>query len=285
MLLLGSGGLASLAAQQPPVDWAAVDRALGKTGTMMAGDVHRVGFPRSDLHVTIGAVVLKPTFALGSWVAFKQTGDNEAMVMGDLVLLESEINAVASKLETSGVRPTALHNHLLREMPHVMYMHIGGRGNPVALATAIHDALALTATPFNAPPAAPIDLDTAQVAQILGYHGSVAGGVYQVGVPRAEPIVHDGMEIPPSMGLATALNFQPTGASTAAITGDFVMVQSEVSAVQDALRANGIEITALHHHLIGESPRLYFMHFWANDSTVKLARGLRAALDKMNVKR
>jgi len=278
-------------AQQPlaPIDWKQVDVALGKSGTLQPDGAYKVGMPRSDLHVTIGGVAVKPTLALGSWVAFKQVSDTEAMLMGDLVLLETEVGPVLAKLQEGGIEQTALHNHLLHESPHVMYMHIGGRGAPAKLATAIHTALALTKTPLgtSSPVASAggFGVDTAQVGQILGYHGKVNGGVYQVGVPRAEKITADGIDVPPSMGLATAINVQPTGGGKAAITGDFVLIGDEVNPVIRALRDNGIAITALHSHMLTDSPHLFFMHFWANDDALKLARGLRAALDKMNVRK
>ncbi len=271
------------------IDWKQVDQALGRAGAMQPGDAYKFGFPRSDLRVTVGSVAVKPAFALGSWVAFKQTGDSEAVVMGDLVLLEGEVEAVISKLEENGIQPTALHNHLLHEVPHILYMHIGGRGAPAKLAAGIHAALALTKTPLAtpaAPPAAPstFGLDTVQVAQILGYHGKVNGGVYQIAVPRADTIRMEGVTVPPAMGIATAINFQPMGGGKAAITGDFVLIASEVNPVIQALRENGIEVTALHSHMLTDTPRLFFMHFWANDDAVKLARGLSAALAKMNVR-
>ena len=278
-------------AQQPlaPIDWKRVDAGLGKSGALQPDGAYKVGMPRTDLHVTAGGVAVKPALALGSWVAFKQVNDSEAMLMGDLVLLESEVDPVLAKLQQGGIEQTALHNHLLHESPHVMYMHIGGRGTPARLAAAVHAALALTTMPFGAPsaPAAagPFGIDTAQVGQILGYHGKVNGGVYQVGVPRAEQITADGIAVPSSMGLATAINFQPTSAGRAAITGDFVLIGSEVNPVIRALRENGIAVTALHSHMLTDSPRLFFMHYWANDDALKLAHGLRAALDKMNVKR
>jgi len=278
-------------AQQPlaPVDWKQVDAGLGKSGALQPDGAYKVGMPRSDLHVTIGGVAVKPALALGSWAAFKQVSDTEAMLMGDLVLLESEVGPVLAKLQDGGIEQTALHNHLLHESPHVMYLHIGGHGAPGRLATAVHAALALTKTPLGASAApasaGPLGIDSAQIGQILGYHGKVNGGVYQVGAPRAEKITTDGVDVPPSMGLATAINFQPTGGGKAAITGDFVMVGNEVNAVIRALRDNGIAITALHSHMLTDSPHLFFMHFWANDDARKLAHGLRAALDKMNVKK
>ena len=278
-------------AQQPlaPVDWKQVDAGLGKSGALQPDGAYKVGMPRSDLHVTIGGVAVKPALALGSWVAFKQVTDTEAMLMGDLVLLESEVGPVLGKLQDGGIEQTALHNHVLHESPRVMYMHIGGHGAPAKLAAAVHAALALTKTPLGASAApasaGPLGIDSAQIGQILGYHGKVNGGVYQVGVPRAETITADGIDVPASMGLATAINFQPTGGGKAAITGDFVMIESEVNPVIRALRDNGIAITALHSHMLTDSPHLFFMHYWANDDALKLAHGLRAALDKMNVKK
>jgi biotin operon repressor len=208
--------------------------------------------------------------------------------MGDLVLIESEVEPVMLKLQQEGIDITALHNHVLNESPRIMYMHISAHGNAVKLAQALHDALAVTKTPpESATPSAAqkIDLNTDQVDQALGFKGKDNNGIYQVSVPRAESIKENGMEVPPSMGLATAINFQPTGGGKAAITGDFVLLASEVNQVIAALRQNGIEVTALHSHMLNEEPRLFFMHFWANDDAVKLARDLKAALDKTNSKK
>jgi biotin operon repressor len=265
--------------------WSAVAEALGKSGTEMTGGVYRVGMPRTDLQVTLDGVSLKPTFALGSWVAFKPMG-HEAMVMGDLVLTENEIQPVMKKLQDGGLEITALHNHLLRAQPATFYMHVQGHGEPVALARSIHDAIVLSKTPLgNAPPAAAqqIDLDTAMIDQVLGAHGQIAGGVYQVGIPRADTIKAHGMAIPAPMGSAEAINFQPTGGGKSAITGDFVLTAAEVTPVMRTLRENGIDVTALHNHMLDDQPRVFFMHFWANDDAAKLAKGLRAALDKVNV--
>ena len=277
----------SNASPQAATDWKPVEQALGKAGSLQPGDVYKVSLPRSDLKVAVGAVELKPALALGSWVAFKKTGDMTT-VMGDLVLTEDEVTPVMTKLEEGGVEPTALHNHVLHESPRVMYMHIHAMGDGVKIARAIHDALALSKTPFAAPAAAPnqdLGIDTKQIDQIMGQSGKVNGGVYQFSVPRADKIMDNDLEIPPSMGIAQALNFQPTGGSKAAITGDFVLLASEVNPVIKTLRDNGIEVTALHSHMLVETPRLFFMHFWANDDALKLARGLRAALDKVNIVR
>lgn len=276
---------------QPPsapgrqIDWKAVEQAMERTGAMQPGDVYRFSMPRSDLSVTVQGVRIRPALALGSWIAFKATGDG-AMAMGDLVLKESEVAPVMSRLQEAGIEQTAVHHHLLHETPRVIYMHVHGHGDPVRIAEGIRAAVGFTATPAQSPTASPasgdIGIDTAQIASALGHSGRVNGGVYQVSVPRAETIRDNGMEIPSSMGLATAINFQPTGGGQAAITGDFVMIANEVNPVIRALRANGIEVTSLHNHLLTEQPRLFFMHFWANDEAVKLARGLRAALDATN---
>jgi hypothetical protein len=272
------------AASAQEIDWQKVDDAFGRKAAV-SGDVHRYGFPRSDLTVTLDGVAIKPALALGGWVAMKPAHGG-AMVMGDLVLLETEINPVMAKLIEGGLDITAIHNHLLRANPATFYMHVGGHGDPARMAAAIHDALAVSKTPL-APPAtvgaAPsIDLDTAQLDQLIGVKGQANGGVYQFNVPRRDPITEGGMAMTPvgPMGVAIAINFQPTGGGKAAITGDFVLTGDEVNPVIKALRSNGIDVTAVHSHMLDEQPRLFFMHFWANDDALKLARGLRAALDK-----
>ncbi|MFL5558935.1 MAG: DUF1259 domain-containing protein [Gemmatimonadaceae bacterium] len=265
--------------------WTAVETAIGRKGTLQPGNVIKFSFPRSDLSVSVAGVRLKPALALGGWVAFKEVGRGQTAAMGDLVLTESEVSPVMRALQAGGVEQTALHNHVLNESPHVMYMHILAHGDAAKIARTIHDALAQSATPMNPPaPASPAaaaaaDLDTLAIARTLGVAGKSNGGVYQVSVPRRETIREHGMEVPPSMGVATAINFQPTGGGKAAITGDFVLRASEVNPVIRALRNNGIEVTALHSHMLTEEPRLFFMHFWANDDAAKLATGLRAALD------
>jgi biotin operon repressor len=284
LLAVGAGLTLATAAHAQGIDWKKVDDALGRSAAV-TDDVHRYGFPRSDLHVTLDGVDIKPGFALGGWVALKPAHDG-AMVMGDLVLLETEINPVISKLQEGGLEITAIHNHLLRSSPATFYMHVGGHGDAVKIATAIHTALGASKTPLGAPAAAgtqpAIELDTAQLDQIIGAKGRSNGGVYQFGVPRRDAVKEGGMDIAPAgaMGLATGINFQPTGGGKAAITGDFVLAATEVNPVIKELRAAGIEVTALHSHMLDEQPRLFFMHFWANDDAVKLARGLRAALDK-----
>ncbi len=274
-------------ASSADTQWSQVAEALGKSGTEMPGGVYRVGLPRTDLKVSVDNVELKPTFALGSWVAFMPMGQ-EAMAMGDLVLTEDEIPAVMNKLTDGGIKITALHHHVLRARPATFYMHISGHGEAVDLAHKIHDALVLSKTPLgNAPAQAqqPLPFDTAAIDRALGAQGQVAGGVYQINIPRAEPIREHGVALPPAIGMAESINFQPTDPGKAAITGDFVLTATEVAPVMNALQENGIQVTALHNHMLNEEPRLFFMHFWANDDVGKLTTGLRAALDKVQISR
>lgn len=281
--------LIPVSAQQQPnptsPQWKPVEDALGRKGSMQPGDVFKFSMPRSDLKVTVAGTPVKAGLALGSWLAFKKAGD-DAIVMGDLVLAESEVEPVMMKLQQEGIEQTALHNHLLNESPRVMYMHVAGHGDAAKLAAALKSALALTKTPAAAPaPAAKqqnLGIDTAQIDKTLGYQGKNNNGIYQFSVPRAETIHDMDTEIPPSMGTATSINFQPTGNGRAAITGDFVLLGTEVNPVIKALRDNGIQVTAVHTHMLTEDPHLFFMHFWANSDAVKLAKGLRAALDKTN---
>jgi Domain of Unknown Function (DUF1259) len=272
------------AANAQEVDWQKVDDAFGRKPAV-SGDVHRYGFPRTDLAVTLDGVAIKPALALGGWVAFKPAHGG-AMVMGDLVLLETEINPVMLKLIEGGLEITAVHNHLLRASPATFYMHVGGHGDPVKMAAVIHDALAASKTPLVPPagagPAPAVELDTVQLDQLIGVKGQANGGVYQFNVPRRDAVTEEGMQLSPAapLGAAIGINFQPTGNGKAAITGDFVLTADEVNPVIKALRSNGIEVTAVHSHMLDEQPRLFFLHFWANDDALKLARGLRAALDK-----
>jgi len=293
-MLAGSATAQARRTRQPAApDWSVVESALGRKGTPSPGGVVRFSFPRSDLNVVIHGLALKPALALGSWVAFKRIADH-AMVMGDLVLLETEVTTVMASLQQNGVDQTALHNHLLGESPRVMYMHIHAIGNAERIAKAVRTALEFTNTPLGAPasappstptstlPPTPITFDTATIAKTIGVNGKTNGGVYQLSVPRRERICDEGQEIPPAMGVATAMNFQPTVGGKAAITGDFVLLGREVNPVLWTLSENGIEVTAIHSHMTDEQPRLYFMHFWAIDDAAKLARGLRAALDRTN---
>jgi hypothetical protein len=279
-----SGQTDKAAKASASLDWKDVDSAMGRAGQDQPDGTHKYSLPRKDMNVTVNGVQIKAGLALGSWVAFQSTSQGNSMVMGDLVLAEDEVAPVMAELQSGGIEITALHNHLLGESPRVMYMHIHGMGNAANLGKAIHSAIAKTKTPDASAAAAPpdLDIDTKQIDQILGHGGKNNGGIYQVSVPRAEHISEGGMAIPNSMGVATALNFQPTGGGKAAITGDFVLLAKEVNPVIKALRENGIAVAALHSHMLQEQPRLFFMHFWANDDALRLAKGLRAALDQTN---
>jgi hypothetical protein len=266
-------------------DWKAVEQALGKSGQLQPGDVFRIGMPRTDLAVTVKGVPVKAGFALGSYAAFKQMGDR-AMVMGDLVLLDQEVPAVMSGLFSGGLEVTAVHNHLNEMSPHVMYMHYEGHGDAVQMAKALRQALSASGTPLGGPPSTVATggpaLDPKQIEQALGRQGRDIGGVFQVTVPRAEAITEMGQPLLPAMGVVTVMNFQPTTDGKAAITGDFVLIDKEVNAVAKALRQHGIDVTAIHNHGLMDTPRLFYMHFWANDDPAKLAQGLKAALDQTN---
>ena len=279
VLFIAATLAATSAAWSQEIDWQKVDDAMGRKPAVVSGDVHRYGFPRSDLSVTLDGASIKPALALGGWVAFKgMSSGNQAMVMGDLVLLETEIKPVMTKIVEGGLDITAVHNHLLRANPATFYMHVGGHGDPAKMAVAIRTALSESKTPL-APPTPPaaapaIGLDTVQLDQIIGGKGQANGGVYQFAVVRRDAVTENAMTLAPArpLGLATGIGFQPTGNGKAAITGDFVLTADEVNPVIRALRDNGIEVTALHSHMLDEQPRLYFMHFWANDDAIKLAR-------------
>jgi len=258
---------------------------LGKAGTASPDGVYRVSLPRTDLKVKLDGVEIKPALALGSWLGFMPMGA-EVMVMGDLVLTAEEVAQAMPKLRENGLEITALHNHLLRNEPFTMYMHVHGHGQPGQLAGSLRDALSATKTPFTTPSAgAPPDLgfDPAMIERALGYKGKANGGVYAFNIRRAQPVKDDGMEVPEGLGSAIAINLQSGGNGKIAGTGDFVLTADEVNPVITALTRAGIEITALHNHMLAEEPRLFFMHFWANDQADRVVTGLRAALDKVAV--
>ena len=296
--VLGAAGLTAVnpaprhaaAQQSSDADWKPVEQALGKSGQLMPGDVFRIAMPRTDLKVKVQGVDVKAAFALGSYAAFKKMG-KDAMVMGDLVLLDEEVQNVMTRLLAKGITITALHNHLNEMSPHVMYMHYSGHGDAARLASSLHEALSASGTPLGRAPAASAApssgpaIDQTQVEAALGRAGTVNNGILQVSVARAEKIVEaTAVELLPAMGVNTALNFQPTGEGKAAITGDFVVIDREVNAVAKALREHGIQVTALHNHGLDDNPRLFYMHFWANDDAGRLAQGLRAALALTNTK-
>jgi biotin operon repressor len=279
-------GAASAFAAEP--DWKSVDQAFGVAGVPQPDGAQRYNFPRRDLDVTLDGVKVKPGLALGSWLAFKPMA-NGVMVMGDLVLTSEEVTPVMKKLESEGIEITALHNHLLRSSPMTMYMHVGAHGDPVQLAKEFKAALSESKTPFGPAPAAAQEPESAvKIADLdaaLHAKGKDNNGIYQYSFPRAEALKAGGMALTASSGTATSINFQPTDGGKAAITGDFVLIGSEVNPVIAALEKSGIEVTAVHNHMLDDEPRLFFMHFWANDNADKLAKGLREALDKVNLKK
>jgi hypothetical protein len=269
--------------------WDAVDKVFGTPGKDMPGDVHRFGWPRSDLHVTIKGVPVEPALALGSWGAFQKTGTgDEAVAMGDLVLLGSEVDPVIGELQAGGFEILAVHNHLIGEMPRVLYLHFHGHGDAAALARTLKAALAKTRTPTAAgktpsKPTAAQEKTFEKLQESLGQKGTMAGTVLQVGVPRAEAIREGDREVPASMGMANSMNFATVG-NRVATTGDFVLIADEVNPVIKELRSHGLEITALHSHMLRETPRLFFMHFWGVGSPEKIGPGLKAALSKVATK-
>lgn len=262
-------------------DWTKVDQIFGRSAAVQPDGVHRYSLPRTDLKVTLDGVAIKPALALGSWLAFKEEGE-QTMAMGDLVLTEAEVSPVMSSLAKSGIDITALHNHLLGAQPATMYMHVEGHGDAVKLAQTLRLAIEESATPIAFQPttddAKGPPLDTATLDHALGRKGKANGGVYQFAIPRADAVRADGMELSAALGTAIAINFQPLDGDKAATTGDFVLAANEVNPVLRALRQHGIEVTAIHNHMLTDEPRLFFMHFWAVDDVVKLAEGLQAAL-------
>jgi hypothetical protein len=268
------------------VTTATIDQALGRSG-QKTGDVYRVSFPRTDLHVSVNGVAIKPGLALGSWAAFLGTDDN-AMVMGDLVLLEGELNPVMAKLRSSGFEITAVHNHLMEETPKILYMHYMGHGPAGQLATSLRAALSVSKTPLEKPataaeePAPPAWVKNVEDA--VGRKGTFKGGVLSYGVPRRESITMAGMTIPPAAGVGEAINFQAADSGNVATTGDFVLVADEVNPVISELQGHNIVVTALHSHMLTEQPRLFFMHFWAVGSPESVGAGIKAALSKVQTK-
>ena len=262
-----------------------IDEVLGRSG-QKTGDVYKVAFPRSDLHVSVHGLAIKPGLALGSWAAFLGTDDN-AMVMGDLVLLEGEVNPVIAKLRSSGFDISAVHNHLMEESPKVLYVHYMGHGPAVQLATSLRAALALSKTPLEKPEAATEEAAPAWVQAVedaVGRKGTFKGGVLSYGVARSEAITMGRMTIPPAAGVAEAINFQAADSGNVATTGDFVLTAEEVNPVISELQGHQISVTALHSHMLTEQPRLFFMHFWSVGTPEAVGGGIKAALGRVAVK-
>lgn len=265
---------------------APIDQVLGRSG-QKTGEVYKVSFPRADLHVSVHGVSIKPGLALGSWAAFLGTDDN-AMVMGDLVLLQDELNPVMARLRSSGFEITAVHNHLLGESPRVMYMHYMGHGPAAKLATSLRSALSVSKTPLGKPaPAAEEGVPPAWVKGVedaVERKGTYKGGVLSYGVARSAPVTMAGTTIPPAAGVAESINFQEAESGKVATTGDFVLTGEEVNAVISELHDHHISVTALHSHMLAEEPRLFFMHFWSVGTPESLGAGIKAALSKISVK-
>lgn len=285
-LIITSVLLWSLLTSAQVLDTTRIDEALGRSG-QKSGDVYRVGFPRTDLHVSVGGIDIKPGFALGSWAAFAGT-DSDASVMGDLVLLEDELNPVMKALRAAGFEVTAVHNHLMKETPQVLYMHYSGHGKAVDLAKSLRAGLAESKTPLDkpAPPAQagepPAFVKT--VEDTLGTKGRFGGGVLSFGIPRSQAVTDHGMTLTGAQGVAESINFQDAGSGIIATTGDFVLTADEVNPVISALEEHSIQVTALHSHMLTEQPRLFFMHFWGVGTSDSVAGGIKAALSHVAVK-
>ena len=269
-------------------DWKPVADALGRTGKL--GDnntAYRVGLVRNDLQVTTDGVAIKPGLSLGGYAGFVRYDNNETLLMGDLVLTETELPKVTDVLQAHGIGQTGLHKHLLQQTPPVWWTHVHGMGDAVQLAQGLRVALEATsigpATPAPAQPP-PVDIDTAGVEQALGRKGTADGGLFKYSIPRRDTIVEDGHVLPAvPLNLTTVINFQPVGGGRAAINGDFILTAPEVQKVIQALRAANIQIVELHNHGLTEQPRLFYIHYWAVDDAVTLARALRPALDATNL--
>ncbi|MCU1284252.1 MAG: peptidase [Acidobacteriales bacterium] len=262
-----------------PDEWAPVGKTLGRSGKLQDG-VYKVTFPRTDLYVRIGNTKVEAAAGLGSWMAFRKTASGAAIADGDLVLLADEVNPVISALQAGRMEVTAIHNHLIGEQPQVMYVHFFGQGDAQALATTLKSALDKTKTPTVAaasPPAIPFP-DQKLIETTLGKSGTVNGKVLAFGFPRPHAISMHKETLPPAMGMATAINFQPSPKGVAA-TGDFVLGEDEVQRVVAALRKGDIAVTAMHNHLLDDEPRMVFVHFWAEGAAETVAKTLKTALD------
>lgn len=285
-ILLAALAIAGSNASAADTDWSQVATTLGRPLPAPSLDgVYRFGLPRSDLKVMVDGVAIKPALALGGWLAFMPMSGG-TMVMGDLVLTQDEIGPVMKRLVEAGVEISAIHSHLLRAEPAPIYMHVSAFGDAQRLASTFHDALKHSRLPPASPPAdEKIALDTVALDAILGAKGTANGGVYQYTFARAEPVKVSGMVVPPALGSAHVVNFQPTSDGKAAVTGEFVLLADEVNVVQRELISKGIEVTALHSHMLKEEPRLFFMHFWANADAATLARTIRQVVDRTKLKR
>jgi hypothetical protein len=275
-------------AQEVPAPYQQVLTALGRQGDFK-DDVLKVNIPRNDLTVTVAHVKTPTPFGFGGWIAMtKGTGGMDVM-MGDLVLLQDEVNPVMSALLENGLEVTALHNHFFWDDPRMFYMHVHGHGTPADLARKVKPALdligrAATPAPAAAAPAAPAALNTAALANIVGAAGEQTGAVYKITIGRADlKLTEMGAPINARMGLNTWAAFVGTDAE-AAIAGDIAMLAGEVTPVLKALRQNGLSVVAIHHHMTDTSPTIFFLHYWGTGPADKLARGFKAALGEVGKK-
>lgn len=275
--------------ESPAPVFPGLDAVFGQTGKVIPPDVQKYSWPRGDLRVTLNGITIQPALALTSWAGFLRDGmPGDAATMGDLVLLPVEVDPVIRELQAGGFEIMAVHNHLNGETPEVVYVHFMGKGPAETLGKTLKGALAKTRTPppTGRPPAKPAAGEQAvfdTIQSVLGEKGSLAGSVLQVNVPRKEEIEESGSEMPPAMGMANSMNFQVAGTRVAA-TGDFVLIADEVNPVIRELEGHGIRVTALHTHMLHDSPHIFFMHFWALGMAQDVAQGLKAALSKVNVK-
>jgi Domain of Unknown Function (DUF1259) len=271
--------------QDVPADYQQVLTTLGKQGDFKA-NVLKVNIPRNDLSVTVKNIKTPTPFGFGGWVAFTK-GTGMDVMMGDLVLTEDEVSPVMSALLDNGLEVTALHNHFFWEQPRIFYMHVHGHGVPGELARKLKPAIDLigkssnrqgAAPPATSAPASAGKIDTAKVAQIVGTQGEQTGDVYKITIGRDDlKLTEMGAPINARMGLNTWAAFVGTN-DNAAIAGDVAMLANEVTPVLKALRKNGLDVVAIHHHMVGTEPTIYFLHYWGTGSAEKLATGFRAAL-------
>ena len=278
--LLVAFGMRPLPAQAPTTPWDSIAKILRAPG-MVTGGYHRFNFPRRDITLRVGDVTVSPALALGGWAGFSgEPGD--ATVMGDLVLAAAEVKPALAELARQGLDVTAVHNHLVGEEPRLTYVHFHGEGAAVELASRLDRVLARTATPrpVTGPSPEPPTIDTALVFHTLGKSGTARGPVAQVGfVLVPGDVTLHGKPLVPAMAYGSPVNVQMVNASRAVATGDFAVTGDKVAGMLAALAAHGIAATAVHTHLIGESPQLRYIHFWADGALPDVLAGLRAALD------
>jgi hypothetical protein len=288
-LLVLSSLPARASAQDMPDAYKAVLSSLGKTGDYKDA-VLKVNIPRSDLKVTIKGRPAPTPFGFGGWVAMTKGTQGHDVLMGDLVLTEDQVNPVMSALLDNGLEVTALHNHFFWEQPRVFYMHVHGMGTPAELAAKLKPAIAIIdeavkkAAPSGGAASPAPGLDTAALARTIGYPGEQSGAVYKITIGRPDIDLREhGAAINARMGLNTWAAFTGTDAD-AIVAGDVAMLDGEVTPVLKALRAHGIDVVAMHHHMIGTTPAVVFLHYFGSGSAASLAAGVRAALDRLGRK-